>query len=455
MSEGGPQADRTRVLLTGAAGYIGSHVYRALLAAGHEVIAVDNLLDSVHGINPTAPEGVSRVDIRNPEALEPLLRGVDVVCHLAAAVPVPDLPGTTPGRWVPPRPVSGRADKPDGPDRPDAAREPDAMTEAGDGDRPAGYGALRAAGGVEPCGCVQTSAGRREDVGHGAGPCVRGPADGGRESARSGPLEMQRAAVYATHNDAGTAVLLAAMERAGVRRLVLASSVAVYGEGRYRAGRQGPFFPGLRRRADLDRGLFDHRAPRTGDLLTWESLGEDAPLRPRSAYAASKVAQEHYALAWVASTGSAATVLRYHHVYGAPVDDGRTVRSAEAGVVSRFRADLLAGRPPRVFEDGGQVRDFVHVRDVAAATVAAVQRRLAGFVPLNIASGQPLTLWEVAAIMAKALDGPTPVVTGQYRITDIRHLVANPERARHALEFSARTGPGAGLSGYATTSAGR
>ncbi|MRH88699.1 NAD-dependent epimerase/dehydratase family protein [Nocardia sp. SYP-A9097] len=266
---------------------------------------------------------------------------------------------------------------------------------------------------------------------------------------------MQRAAVYATHNDAGTAVLLAAMERAGVRRLVLASSVAVYGEGRYRAGRQGPFFPGLRRRSDLDRGLFDHRAPRTGDLLTWESLGEDAPLRPRSAYAASKVAQEHYALAWVASTGSAATVLRYHYVYGPAVQDGRLVRSAESGVVARFRAELLAGRSPRVFEDGGQVRDFVHVRDVAAATVAAVDRRLAGFVPLNIASGQPLTLWEVASTMAKALDGPAPLVTGQYRITDIRHLVANPERAWHALEFTARTGPGAGLSGYATASAGR
>ncbi|MEV6069753.1 NAD-dependent epimerase/dehydratase family protein [Nocardia sp. NPDC052001] len=439
MSEGGPQADRTRVLLTGAAGYIGSHVRRALTAAGHEVIAIDTLLDSVHGFDPTVPEGVSRVDIRNPDALEPLLRGVDVVCHLAAAVPIPDLPGPGPGRWVPPHTAAERADVPE------------------DGRkliRPLDGGALRAAAGMESGGRVQTSAGRREDAGHGAGPCVRGPVEPSREPAR-GPMEMQRAAIYATHNDAGTAVLLAAMERAGVRRLVLGSSVAVYGEGRYRAGRQGPFFPGLRRRADLDRGLFDHRAPRTGDLLTWESLGEDAPLRPRSAYAASKVAQEHYALAWVASTGSAATVLRYHHVYGEPADTARTLRSAETGVVARFRAELLAGRSPKVFEDGGQVRDFVHVRDVAAATVAAVRRRLAGFVPLNIASGQPLTLWEVASTMAKALDGPAPVVSGQYRITDIRHLVANPERARHALEFSARTGPGVGLAGYATAGAER
>ncbi|MGV9409123.1 NAD-dependent epimerase/dehydratase family protein [Nocardia sp. NPDC003693] len=286
---------------------------------------------------------------------------------------------------------------------------------------------------------------------------ARGAEDGGGRSAapvRRGPLQMQAAAAYATHNDAGTAILLAAMERAGVRRLVLASTVAVYGEGRYRAVRSGPFFPGLRRRGDLDRGLFDHRAPRTGELLTWEPFGEDAPLRPRSAYAASKVAQEHYALAWAVSTGSAATVLRYNPVYGEPVAGARAVRTAETGVVARFRAELSAGRAPHVFEDGGQVRDFVQVRDVASATVAAVERGLPGFVPLNIGSGQPLTLWEVASTMAKALDGPAPVVTGQYRITDIRHLVAHAERARQALDFTARTAPAEGLVSYATGRAG-
>ncbi|MBL1075132.1 NAD-dependent epimerase/dehydratase family protein [Nocardia sp. 2] len=261
---------------------------------------------------------------------------------------------------------------------------------------------------------------------------------------------MHWAAWYAAHNDAGTAVLLAAMERAGVRRLVMASSVAVYGEGRYRGARSGPFFPGVRRRADLDRGLFDHRAPRTGEILTWEPMREDAPLRPRSAYAASKVAQEHYALAWATGTGSAATVLRYHHVYGEPVATGNPPRSAESGIAARFRAELRADRAPRVFEDGGQVRDFVHVRDVAAATVAAVTHPVAGFVPLNIGSGRPVTLWEVASTMAKAVSGPTPVVTGQYRLTDIRHLVAHHERARHALDFTARIGPAQGLAAYAS-----
>ncbi|WP_338087620.1 NAD-dependent epimerase/dehydratase family protein [Nocardia huaxiensis] len=305
--------------------------------------------------------------------------------------------------------------------------------------------------GIDDQGRAGVDHGETPSQGHGAGPCVRGSA-GERASgigAQPGLTGMRWAAWYAAHNDAGTAALLAAMEQAGVRRLVMASSVAVYGEGRYRGVRSGPFFPGVRRRTDLDRGLFDHRAPRTGEVLTWEPVREDAPLRPRSAYAASKVAQEHYALAWAASTGSAATVLRYHHVYGEAADSGRLLRSAESGIVARFRADLRAERAPRVFEDGGQVRDFVHVRDVAAATVAAVAHPVAGFVPLNIGSGRPVTLWEVASTMAKAVGGPTPVVTGQYRLTDVRHLVAHHERARHILDFAARIAPAQGLAAYA------
>ncbi|WP_067818920.1 NAD-dependent epimerase/dehydratase family protein [Nocardia inohanensis] len=451
--------DGVRVLLTGAAGFIGGHVHRALVAAGHEVIAVDALLPMVHGANAAVPEDVLPVDIRDLDALEPLLRGIDVVCHLAAAVPLPDLPEPPAGLIGPGRRSSG------GPafdlsHAPDRSTPPDTLPDAPDSGVPEAPGPEHTGDLPEALpGRGRPLAGRREDVGHGTGPCVRtGAGDSGRESqgiGKPGPVGMQRAALYASHNDTATAMLLAAMERAGVRRLVLGSSVAVYGEGRYRGVRSGPFFPGVRRRADLDRGYFDHRAPRSGEVLTWEPIGEDAPLRPRSAYAASKVAQEHYALAWAASTGSAASALRYHHVYGDPIADGRMPRSAETGVAARFRADLRQGRPLRVFEDGGQVRDFVHVRDIAAATVAAIARPLAGFVPLNIASGHPLTLWEVASIMAKALEAPSPIVSGQYRLTDIRHLVAAPDRARHALDFTARIQPARGLAEYATSTAAR
>ncbi|MGW3540969.1 NAD-dependent epimerase/dehydratase family protein [Nocardia niigatensis] len=418
MNAGGH--DPVRVLLTGAAGYLGSHVHRALLAGGHEVVAIDALLDTVHGANAAAPEDVSRIDVRDQAALEPLLSDIDVVCNLAAAVPLPQLRG---------------------------ALEP-AHADLSNLPAPQDVPHLRRVSGDGQPG--------REDAVHGAGRCVRAPVGADRAGAgRPGADGMRWAALYAAHNDVGTAVLLAAMEHTGVRRLVLGSSVAVYGEGRYRGVRSGPFYPGLRRRGDLDRGLFDHRAPRSGEVLTWEPMGEDAPLRPRSAYAASKVAQEHYALAWVANTGGNATVLRYHQLYGEPVADGRRVRSAESGVVARFRAELAAGRSPQVFEDGGQVRDFVHVRDAAVATVAAVERQVPGFVPLNIASGRPLTLWEVASVMARAVDGPPPVVTGQCRVTDIRHVVAHPERARHALDFTARTEPAEGLADYAARGIGR
>ncbi|GAB3207402.1 NAD-dependent epimerase/dehydratase family protein [Nocardia tengchongensis] len=418
MNAGGP--DPLRVLVTGAAGYLGSHVHRALLAAGHQVVAIDALLETVHGPNPVVPENVSRIDIRDQGALEPLLGDVDAVCHLATAVPLPQVRGAVEPVCADPSNLASPQDVPHS--------------------RRASADGLRG----------------RADSAHGAGPCVRGPVGAGRAGTdRPGAEGMRWAALYAAHNDVGTAVLLAAMEREGVRRLVLGSSVAVYGEGRYRGVRSGPFYPGLRRRGDLDRGLFDHRAPRSGEVLTWEPMGEDAPLRPRSAYAASKVAQEHYALAWVANTGGQAAVLRYHNLYGDPVADGRRVRSAESGVVARFRAELAAGRPPRVFEDGGQVRDFVHVRDAALATVAAVERPVPGFVPLNIASGRPLTLWEVASTMAKAVDGPSPVVTGQCRVTDIRHVVAHPERAKHALDFTAPTLPAKGLADYARRGTGR
>lgn len=323
-----------RVLVTGAAGLIGSRLRRALALAGHEVVGIDAMVDRVHGPNAKVPDGVSQVDVRDAEAIEPLLRGIDTVCHLAAVT--------------------------------------------------------------------------------------------------SGP----ESAVFATHNDLGTAVLLDAMGRAKVRHLVLASSIVVYGEGRYRGMTSGPFFPGLRRRADLDRGMFDHLAPRTGELLTWEPITEDAPLRPRGYYAASKLAQENYALAWGLSTGAAVTALRYHNGYGP---------GARTGFIGKFRTALDQGHPPLVDEDGGQVRDVVHVDDIVAATVAAVDRRLPGFVPLNIASGHPITMWEVASIMAKSRGGPDPVVTGRYLLADARHIVADPERARHALGFTAQIPPTQGL----------
>ena len=180
-------------------------------------------------------------------------------------------------------------------------------------------------------------------------------------------VDAADAPAYGGHNDFATTVLLAQMFAAGVRRLVLASSMVVYGQGRYHCPEHGAVDPLPRRRADLDAGIFEHRCPLGGEELQWRLVDEDAPLRPRSLYAASKTAQEHYALAWSESTGGSVVALRYHNVYG----PGMPRDTPYSGVAAIFRSALEKGEPPRVFEDGGQMRDFVHVDDVAAANLAA------------------------------------------------------------------------------------
>ncbi|MGF2952011.1 NAD-dependent epimerase/dehydratase family protein [Mycobacterium sp. THU-M116] len=337
-----------RVLLTGAAGFIGSRVDAALRAAGHDVVGVDVLLPAAHGPDAMLPSGCHRVDVRDAGALAPLLAGVDVVCHHAAMV--------------------------------------------------------------------------------GAG------------------VDAADAPAYGGHNDLATTVLLAQMFDAGVRRLVLASSMVVYGQGCYHCREHGPVDPLPRRRADLDAGVFEHRCPVGGEELRWRLVDEDAPLRPRSLYAASKTAQEHYALAWSEATGGSVVALRYHNVYG----PGMPRDTPYSGVAAIFRSSVEEGAPPRVFEDGGQMRDFVHVDDVAAANVAAAACDRGGFLAANVCSGQPISIMEVASALCDARDGSlSPVITGQYRSGDVRHIVADPSRAAEKLGFRAVIQPRNGLRDFA------
>ena len=342
-----------RVLLTGGAGFIGARVDAALRAAGHDVVAVDALLPAAHGPNPVLPKGCRQVDVRDGEALAPLLDGVDLVCHQAAMV--------------------------------------------------------------------------------GAG------------------VDAADAPAYGGHNDFATTVLLARMFAAGVRRLVLASSMVVYGQGHYACPDHGPVDPLPRRRADLDAGIFEHRCPVCGLDVTWQLVNEDAPLRPRSLYAASKTAQEHYALAWSEATGGSVVALRYHNVYG----PGMPRDTPYSGVAAIFRSALEKGEPPRVFEDGGQMRDFVHVDDVAAANLAAASSVAdrGGFSALNVCSGRPISIQEVAAALCDARrdssGSVSPVITGQYRSGDVRHIVADPARAAEALGFRAAVDPREGLREFA------
>jgi dTDP-L-rhamnose 4-epimerase len=200
------------------------------------------------------------------------------------------------------------------------------------------------------------------------------------------------------------------------------------------------------RRVDVrDAGEFEHRCPIGGEELVWQLVDEDAPLRPRSLYAASKTAQEHYAMAWSESSGGSVVALRYHNVYG----PGMPRDTPYSGVAAIFRSSLERGEPPRVFEDGGQMRDFIHVEDVAAANAAAVGSELAGFLPANVCSGRPISIMEVAARLCEARGGPAPVVTRQYRSGDVRHVVADPARAVRSLGFRATIHPLDGLQEFA------
>ena len=257
-------------------------------------------------------------------------------------------------------------------------------------------------------------------------------------------VDLQDLPHYVSTNSLGTAELLAAMGRAGVGRLVLASSMVVYGEGRYECPEHGLVAPGPRREAALRAGEFEPPCPVCGRALAWALVPEDAPLDPRSTYAATKVAQEHLAASWARLSGGSAVALRYHNVYGPwmPKD------TPYAGVASLWRSALARGEPPRVFEDGAQQRDFVHVDDVARANALALGAGEAGaLTAVNVASGHPVTVLDVAAALS-AGSGTEPVVTGEYRLGDVRHVVASPERAREVLGFTASVLPEEGLAAF-------
>ena len=350
-----------RVLVTGAAGFIGSHIAETMQAAGHEVRGLDSLTPAVHNGRPDHVPGDLVVgDVRDPAAVDEALAGMDAVCHQAALV---------------------------------------------------GLG-----------------------------------------------VDLSDLPAYADVNVTGTAVLLEAMGRHGIPRLVFASSMVVYGEGAYDCAAHGRVRPSPRDPGDLAAGRFEPRCPRCAQPLTTTTVAEDAPLDPRNAYAASKVAQEHLASSWARLTSGTAIGLRYHNVYGP-----RMPRDTPySGVAAIFRSCLENGLPPRVFEDGGQRRDFVHVRDVARANLLALEAvdRTAGNAPgaeagtgglrcYNVASGEPHTVGEMASALAAAFGDIEPVFTGEYRLGDVRHIVASPATAARDLGFRAQTRFADGIAEFA------
>lgn len=331
-----------RLLITGGAGFIGSHIVTALRLRGHDPVVLDL-------VPPAADAEFVRADVRDPEAVRAALRGVDAVCHQAAMV---------------------------------------------------GLG-----------------------------------------------KDFADAPEYVSHNDLGTAVLLAAMADTGVRDLVLAGSMVVYGEGRYECPRHGVVRPGPRRVADLTAGRFEPNCPVCDSELTPGLVAEDAPTDPRNVYATTKLTQEHLAASWARCVDGRAVSLRYHNVYG----PGMPRDTPYAGVASFFRSSLARGEAPQVYEDGGQRRDFVHVRDIAEANALALEAptALGACTPYNAGSGTPHTVGEMATTLALAHGGPLPVVTGEFRLGDVRHITADSRRLRTDLGWRPRIDFTTGMTEFA------
>ena len=260
-------------------------------------------------------------------------------------------------------------------------------------------------------------------------------------------VDFRDAPDYVSNNDLGTAVLLRCLHDEGFDGpIALASSMVVYGEGTYRCAEDGEVRPGPRSPADLDAGRFDPPCPDCGRPLVSEPVDELAIVDPRNVYAATKLHQEHLLAAFAREHGSRAAALRYHNVYGS-----RMPRDTPyAGVASVFRSALERGAAPRVFEDGGQRRDFVHVSDVARANALALEAGVHG--PFNIATGEPRTVGEMAQTLAEAFGprAPAPEAVGGYRLGDVRHVFASPEKAAVAFGFRAEVGFAEGMRRFAT-----
>src|ERR1700722_17965459 len=280
-----------RILVTGGAGFIGSHIVDALVARGDDVTVLDR-----RPFKQAVDVERIEADLADHVAIEQAIKGVDAVCHQAAMV------------------------------------------------------------------------GLGQDIGD--------------------------IADYVRDNDLGTAVLLQQLAAANYGgRLVLASSMVVYGEGSYACPRHGTTAtPPPRTTEDLARGRFDPLCPICHEALTPEPVNEHARLDPRNVYAATKLQQEYLCFSFSRETGVPVTALRYHNVYGP-----RMPRDTPyAGVAAIFASELAAGRPPRVYEDGNQLRDFVHVRDVANANVIALTRTEPAHGAFNVASGTPRSVGQLA-----------------------------------------------------------
>ncbi len=333
-----------RVLVTGGAGFIGSHLADRLLAEGHEVRALDNLDPQVHagGERPGYLDPQVELvagDVRDREAVRSALDGIDTVVHFAAAV--------------------------------------------------------------------------------GVGQSM---------------YEIER---YTSINAIGAAVLLEEVleRREAIRKLLVASSMSIYGEGQYhnpKTGERG-LAPGIRPESQLAARQWDAQAE-DGTALEPEPTAETKPLRPTSIYAINKRDHEEMTLAVGAAYGIPSVALRFFNVFG----ERQSLSNPYTGVAAIFASRLLNDHAPLVFEDGDQTRDFIDVRDIARCCSLALSSDGADGRTLNVGTGVPTSIVQVAHVIAAGLGKQIePEIIHQYRAGDIRHCYADTKLAQDLLGFRA------------------
>jgi dTDP-L-rhamnose 4-epimerase len=239
---------------------------------------------------------------------------------------------------------------------------------------------------------------------------------------------------YVDANALGGATLLdiLANEKHTVRKLVVASSMSIYGEGAYHCSRCGDQDPRLRSEAQLRRHEWETTCPRCGERMTPRPTTEDKRLFPTSIYAVTKRDHEEMFLCVGRAYGIPTVALRYFNIYG----PRQALSNPYTGVVAIFASRILNGHPPLVFEDGLQTRDFVHVSDIVRANVMALESEKAADQVFNVGTGRATSMLDLARHLSDALGySGKPEIVNRYRAGDIRHCYADIGSIRTTLGF--------------------
>lgn len=256
---------------------------------------------------------------------------------------------------------------------------------------------------------------------------------------------------YSDINVTGTAAVLeaATTSESRIKKIVVASSRSIYGEGAYRCGFHGLVYPGDRSPAAMNAGKFDPLCPICGESVTVAPTPETAPLTPASVYAVTKLAQENMVLAVARAHGLSAYGLRYQNVFGA----GQSLSNPYTGILSIFSREMVFGRPIEIFEDGLESRDFVHVSDVVRANCAALSADATGVHPINVGTGVGVSVETVTAELARLLGYEGDIrVSGRYRAGDIRHNIADVSLLQAELGLTCNVDFRTGLEEFVTWS---